>query len=53
MSEAAETLDGWYSLHDFRSLDWAGWKALPAEERDAAVKEFRQVDRIKQKWPAS
>lgn len=42
MSEAAETLDGWYSLHDFRSLDWAGWKALPAEERDAAVKEFRQ-----------
>ena len=23
MSEAAETLDGWYSLHLFYAVDWA------------------------------
>ena len=22
MSEAAKTLDGWYCLHDFRTIDW-------------------------------
>ena len=22
MSEAATTLDGWYCLHDFRTVDW-------------------------------
>ena len=28
MSEAAQTLDGWYCLHDFRSIDWSSWKAF-------------------------
>ncbi|MBT2681826.1 heme-dependent peroxidase [Bacillus sp. ISL-35] len=40
MTEAAQTLDGWYSLHDFRTVDWTTWKMLPAEERQEIVQEF-------------
>ncbi|WP_026695947.1 hydrogen peroxide-dependent heme synthase [Peribacillus kribbensis] len=40
MSEAAETLDGWYCLHDFRSVDWTTWKMLPEDERQEAIEEF-------------
>ena len=40
MNEAAVTLDGWYALHDFRSIDWASWKLVGEEERTAAVNEF-------------
>ncbi|AYC28779.1 hydrogen peroxide-dependent heme synthase [Paenisporosarcina cavernae] len=40
MNEAAQTLDGWYALHDFRSMDWPAWKALSEEERTAATNEF-------------
>ncbi|WP_409303298.1 hydrogen peroxide-dependent heme synthase [Peribacillus sp. SCS-155] len=40
MVEAAETLDGWYVLHDFRSMDWTTWKMLPEEERQEAISEF-------------
>ena len=40
MNEAAITLDGWYALHDFRSIDWASWKLVSAEERQATVEEF-------------
>jgi hydrogen peroxide-dependent heme synthase len=40
MSEAAQTLDGWYSLHDFRAMDWAAWKRLSSDERQAAIHEF-------------
>jgi hydrogen peroxide-dependent heme synthase len=39
MPEAPETLEGWYVHHDFRRVDWPRWKALPAEERDAAIAE--------------
>jgi peroxiredoxin len=39
MPEAPGTLEGWYVLHDFRRIDWPRWKALPAEERAAAVAE--------------
>ena len=39
MPEAPGTLEGWYVLHDFRRIDWPRWKALPAEERGAAVAE--------------
>lgn len=42
MVEAAETLDGWYCLHDFRAMDWTSWKALSNEEREQALKEFYQ-----------
>jgi hydrogen peroxide-dependent heme synthase len=40
MSEAAQTLDGWYCLHDFRTVDWTTWKMLPEEERQEAINEF-------------
>ncbi len=40
MNEAAQTLDGWYVLHDFRTMDWASWKLISKEERQAAVDEF-------------
>lgn len=40
MSEAAKTLDGWYCLHDFRTIDWLSWKMLPEDERATAINEF-------------
>lgn len=43
MSEAAQTLEGWYCLHDFRSVDWAAWKTLTSDERQAAIHEFLSV----------
>lgn len=41
MSEAAQTLDGWYCLHDFRLIDWASWKTLSSDERQLAISEFQ------------
>ncbi|GMK42580.1 putative heme-dependent peroxidase YwfI [Paenibacillus sp. CCS19] len=41
MSEAAQTLEGWYALHDFRSIDWQAWKAASAAERAAASDELQ------------
>jgi hydrogen peroxide-dependent heme synthase len=38
MSQAVQTLEGWYVLHDFRSIDWNAWKSLTQEERDQATK---------------
>jgi chlorite dismutase len=40
MSEAAKTLEGWYCLHDFRSIDWPRWKQLPSEKRERIMGEF-------------
>ncbi|KAA9008601.1 heme-dependent peroxidase [Paenibacillus spiritus] len=40
MSEAALTLEGWYALHDFRSLDWTAWTAADDEERAVALEEL-------------
>lgn len=42
MNEAAVTLDGWYVLHDLRSIDWASWKLISSEERQAIIEEFQQ-----------
>ncbi|MFS0612316.1 hydrogen peroxide-dependent heme synthase [Lederbergia ruris] len=42
MSEAVVTLDGWYTLQDFRKIDWASWKLLSNDERQAAIQEFQQ-----------
>ncbi|ATY85181.1 heme-dependent peroxidase [Kyrpidia spormannii] len=33
MSEAVQTLEGWFALHDFRHIDWPRWAHLPADER--------------------
>lgn len=40
MVEVPGTLEGWYVLHDFRSVDWSAWTAAPAEERRAALAEL-------------
>lgn len=40
MSEAAQTLEGWFCLHDFRSIDWSAWKLLTSDERQAVIHEF-------------
>jgi hydrogen peroxide-dependent heme synthase len=50
MSEAAQTLEGWYCLHDFRSVDWAAWKTLTSDERQAAIHEFLA---LVEKWQAT
>jgi hydrogen peroxide-dependent heme synthase len=50
MSEATQTLDGWYCLHDFRSVDWSAWKTLTSDERQAAIHEFLA---IVEKWQAT
>src|SRR5699024_8251515 len=41
MVEAVETMDGWYRLHDMRSIDWQAWKQATNEEREKALQEFQ------------
>lgn len=43
MAEAVETLDGWYCLHDLRSIDWKAWKKLSDTERHEAIQEFNEL----------
>lgn len=45
MSEAVETLEGWYALHDFRLVDWGKWRDIPAETRQTRVREFKNAVR--------
>lgn len=40
MNEAVQTLEGWYCLHDFRTINWASWKYIMAEERKRAADEL-------------
>lgn len=47
MSEAAQTIEGWYALHDFRSIDWAAWKSLSESERTRIEDEFLT---LRAKW---
>lgn len=49
MSQAAQTLDGWYCLHDFRLIDWTSWKLLSSDERQTALAEFQG---LMEKWNA-
>lgn len=39
MVEAPQTDEGWYVLHDFREVDWDGWRAAPEHDRARAVSE--------------
>lgn len=43
MSEALLTLEGWYALHDFRSIHWPSWKQLDASERASALEQFTSL----------
>ncbi|EKU46032.1 hydrogen peroxide-dependent heme synthase [Staphylococcus massiliensis] len=40
MSEAAQTLEGWYSLHLFYAIDYTTLRLVPNEEREEMVNEF-------------
>lgn len=40
MSQAVQTIDGWYSLHDFRLIDWVAWKRSDESKRQRALQEF-------------
>ena len=43
MTEPIETLDGWYCLHDFRTIDWTTWKYATEEERKGAINELKEL----------
>lgn len=47
MSEAAQTLEGWYCLHDFRIIDWPRWKQLSSDAREQILSEFTN---LLEKW---
>ena len=37
MADAPPTDEGWFVLHDFRTIDWAAWQEAPERRREAAV----------------
>lgn len=39
MVDAPRTAEGWYVLHDFRSVDWDAWRDLPERRREAMLEE--------------
>jgi len=39
MPEPPQTDEGWYVLHDFRTVNWAAWRAAPEEKRRRALDE--------------
>lgn len=47
MSQVAETLDGWYCLHEFRKINWRKWRLLPCDKRQTAIHEFLN---LLEKW---
>ncbi len=41
MVKAPQTDEGWFVLHEFRSIDWDAWRAAPEHERARAIEEGR------------
>jgi chlorite dismutase len=41
MSEVAQTLEGWFALHDFRAIDWTVWKLASEADRKQAEEELQ------------
>jgi len=39
MVETPQTEEGWFALHDFRSIDWDAWRDAPERERRRAIEE--------------
>ncbi|MFC4986958.1 heme-binding protein [Saliphagus infecundisoli] len=37
--EPPRTEEGWYVLHDFRSIDWDAWREAPDRRRERAIEE--------------
>lgn len=42
MSEVAQTLEGWFALHDFRTIDWTAWKEADEAERTQAEADLQK-----------
>src|SRR5699024_12820889 len=43
MAEAVETMDGWFVLHDLRTIDWQKWQELTATEKESIFQDFQQM----------
>ncbi|WP_391557956.1 hydrogen peroxide-dependent heme synthase [Robertmurraya sp.] len=43
MSNAAETLEGWYCLNDFRKIYWERWKSLGDQQRKEVLEEMKEL----------
>lgn len=43
MPEPTQTIEGWYALHDFRTIDWRAWHATDLTVRKQAVAEWREL----------
>lgn len=42
---AVSTIEGWYAVHDFKSIDWTSWKAASPQERRQAMDELKSLSR--------
>lgn len=38
-----KTIEGWYCLHDFRTINWAKWRQASSQERELALHEFKNL----------
>ncbi|MGP4108240.1 hydrogen peroxide-dependent heme synthase [Virgibacillus sp. L01] len=43
MVESVTTFDGWYTLHDFRTINWEKWQEATEDERNNALNEFNNL----------
>jgi len=43
MAQPSRTLEGWYVLHDVRSIDWAAWERTPPPRRSQIVQEAAAI----------
>jgi len=41
MVEAPQTEEGWFALHDFRSIDWDAWRDAPSESGNGRSRRAR------------
>ena len=39
--DAPLTAEGWYALHDFRTIDWDAWREAPQRVRESAIADGR------------
>ncbi|WP_232702962.1 heme-binding protein [Halobacterium wangiae] len=39
MVDAPQTEEGWFALHDFRTVDWDAWREAPERDREGALDE--------------
>jgi peroxiredoxin len=40
MSEPTQTMEGWYALHDFRTVEWSAWRDATNDQRAAALADW-------------